>query len=308
LDEFRVTHFENLAFSQCSECHTHFVLLDATATATAINRWTMTRRTMKNKVRYWGYVSRDAVSVTILVQLVIGMLGLLVFLFSSSSTSPVQEWSASCTTAACRIAICYGCGLAVLVFLLGLFGFCVLVGTDCSTRQAVEELADAIDGRQLGGPSIPPPSRRQRRRNRQNRSAPSSATGSGDGCCRGCCTGMSDCSGFCSGDDGGLGCLILLAIGAFLLMLGFVAGIVISVAAFHIIVRRLFWTHKKRQLAEQFPVKDRSTEDVELTGGAGTVDSDVESAAADAAFPAMAHGSISEQQCSYLKDLGLMEE
>lgn len=292
LDAWRVQE-KDRAFSQCTEClfQYHFEPVDSNRT-----------RRFWSKAKFCLYCSRDVCLVALAVQAVVVILSSLVYLIDRQLGQPLLDFMGSdcengnsfwCHAA---LAVYYFGGAFVLLILLGLFGSTLLCVHGC---QFPDIYAVDHDGPQ---DTLPAEQRQERnhyyrqQRHRRHRRRHFRNTGCCDCCndvcgtryyygprfyyfggggdddcdctgCSRCCDGVSACGSGHRGGDGdnnGLHILlvILLAVAIIMAIIGFVVGIVMAIyVAQRIIQRHVFLLHKK-QLAQEFQVRDLQDYDV----------------------------------------------
>jgi RING-variant domain len=163
LDQWRAVNRQDIAFSQCTEClfQYHLETDNDDNAATSV-----TTVQCPKKLSYCLYVSRDLCCILTMIQMVIALLGGVVWLvvfypsFSSSSnnmneaggiinhndTDTIVPASAAlvCTAMDCQIVVSYLGGLCALLVGLGLYGSIVLCAHGCSISNSVNAISDHV--------------------------------------------------------------------------------------------------------------------------------------------------------------------
>ena len=236
LDQWRAYNAQDLAFSQCMECHYCFQF-EANPQGSKEKQPKRSRRLL-----YWFLVSRDVLVLTAVVQIFILFFALL-FWLAARNEEGVIEWANEqepiCVSTGCQFWSCYAVGLLVLFFCLGVYGSVLLCLHNCSVREAI-----------YAGGGVAP-----------SRSGPiGNANTVPHGHCGDLCSGCGNtCNGFggCDGGDAGAICLIiLLMVGVVLTIIGFFVAAIVSVVISQMIIRRHFWVLQKQSLVKDYQVRD----------------------------------------------------
>jgi hypothetical protein len=163
LDQWRAVNRQDIAFSQCTEClfQYHLEANDDNDNDAATS---VTTAQCPKKLSYCLYVSRDLCCILTMIQMVIALLGGVVWLvvfypsFSSSSknmneadgiinhndTDTTAAPTLVCTAMDCQIVVSYLGGLCVLLVGLGLYGSIVLCAHGCSITNSVNAISDHV--------------------------------------------------------------------------------------------------------------------------------------------------------------------
>jgi hypothetical protein len=187
LDLWRINE-KDRAFSQCTECLFKYHMVPPKYESATKSKW---RRT-----KFYMLVSRDIILVTLLLQLVIGLLGAVVWLCDSEKS--VLEVFCGGTTCpngdSHAVGVYYLCGFLLLLVVLGLYGSIILSFNQCSIQKSIPTF---IDPEQGGTTHIPTQNRSatyQHHRQRYYYSSQNTTTSTTRGgpshgrrCCDGCC-------------------------------------------------------------------------------------------------------------------------
>jgi hypothetical protein len=163
LDQWRAVNRQDIAFSQCTECLFQYHLETADVSDDD-NEGTTTVQCPK-KLSYCLFVSRDLCCILTMIQMVIALLGVVVWLLAfyssfSSSSKNVNEADGIinsndnddngdttafvCTAMECQIVVSYLGGLCVLLVGLGMYGSLVFCAHECSITHSVNAISDHV--------------------------------------------------------------------------------------------------------------------------------------------------------------------
>ena len=228
LDQWRALNSQDLAFSQCTECQTKYQLK-------------LTEHPRKKQAIFCLFLSRDLILAMIAVQLVIAFFGLVfyaialaVFDSAGDEFATQEQLLGGCETARCVLGLCYGGGVLLLLFALGILGSCVFCNNGCSTSRSLEAVG-----------YVP------RRRGHRGIGSSSSSR-----CCDHWCHGC-HCYG-CNADGDAAACLlaVLVIVAVVLVVVGFLVGCLIAVLGLQALVQRHVWRLQKRRLVSEYKVVD----------------------------------------------------
>lgn len=330
LDEWRLNE-KDRAFSKCTECLFQYHMQPVHP-----NRNFDWRR----KVKFCMVVSRDVCFLTILLQLIIGLLGGLLVLCDPNQSIPDAINNGQHPTAAY-----YLCGWIFLLVVLGFYGSVVLSMNGCSPTKA---LGNRGQQQPDDNPTYAGRSAAYRQRRRYNEDGyyccyaghgpyyyhPMYLGDGGGGCCC-CCDGQSngssqnhsrggggggsscDCD-CCPNDSGGGGgdaahvlVIILLVLAVIMAVIGFFVGLIITVVVCQRVIQRHIYLLHKRQLVQEFQVMDLTGFDLERpetpAPSAPPSAYDEEEPPGPEIYVAPSAPTLRETDASYLKKLGLMD-
>ena len=236
LDQWRAYNAEDLAFSQCMECHFPYQFEESLLSDDEAKNHHRTR------CLYWFLVSRDLFVATVVVQAII-LAFASIFWVLARNEEGVVEWASDdgdahnpiCRSSTCQFWSCYAMGILVLFFCFGIYGSIRLCRNDCSMHAAIY---------------VGEPSRHHRGGGGGN------STSTTNNCCSGTECGNCDCGG----GEGAAAVLLVLAvvIGVALIIIGFVLAAIVSVVVVQAVVRRHVWILQKKTLAKEYRVRDLS--------------------------------------------------
>jgi hypothetical protein len=237
LDKWRSTNPEDIAFSQCLECRTEYV---------------MTTKTSSDHLRrclFCMFVSRDVLLATVIVQLIIALFGLMFWgialsVYDQSPDDPnQQQLLGPCKTTRCVIGLSYAGGVLVMLFCLGILGSYILCKHGCSYEESLTSVGYDRETRALNS-------------QRRNCCRCGSCNCDADGC-RGCNSSACDC-GSCDGDCAIVLIVVLAIVGVVIAAIGFLVGAFVAVVGVQTVIQKHLWRLQKRRLVQEYPVQDLS--------------------------------------------------